>query len=288
MPRARGGPGAHAERPAAALGVGAPDLPPVGEYQRGGGIWPFMECQASPDQPANVDPEANAACQALLKRRKDEVAQHERRFERLYRIDREGVRVQRGDGSLAPVEGARAAVRATPERATLEASIPLLALPRMSAAPVESLALVARVASAAPPPPPDGGWTWVALPAPVAFEPFGDIRGALFQQAMQYGIYRVAASYQPGVPSRIEIIGYPGPMATRSLMAREGDIYVKQASLGDVCYRARSLSLLLLRSLRLRDAHLGRSSTDRRRCPSRRERRGESLREEVVFARALS
>jgi hypothetical protein len=219
------------------LGVRPPATPPVGEYQRAG-LAPFYECGhvPAPDEVIDEPLEDSAACKAVLKRAADKVAAHERRFRRVYRVDRSGVRALDDQGALVLVEGAKVVFREAGRGATLEASLPLRALPRMSAAPVASLELTARSAavptSALPPP---EGWAFVELPEPVGFEPWAALRAAVFADAEQgNGYHGSTASYHPADPLRLETLGWPGEVERRDYVARDGALYTKRLALADV------------------------------------------------------
>src|SRR5262249_35187467 len=150
------------------VGIGAdpPELPPTGEYQRGGGVMPFLECMPIPGEQNQDDPEASEACKSMRAQYQSYVAAYRARFQRVYRIDSQGVREARGD-KLAPIAGAKAASKPGRRGATAEVSLPRSALPRMSEAPVAGLLLVARAATApAPPEIEPEAWVSLALPEP--------------------------------------------------------------------------------------------------------------------------
>jgi len=117
--------------------------------------------------------------------------------------------------------------------ATVEISLPLKAMPRVTQAPLASLKLVARAATSPKPPElaPEP-WVWVTLPAPVSFEPYGELRARAFQTPDRYLAFRPHMSYQPGDPLHVETLFYPG--APTSVVAQENILYEKKASLGDI------------------------------------------------------
>jgi hypothetical protein len=117
--------------------------------------------------------------------------------------------------------------------ATLEASVPLRALPRMSAAPVTSLVLAARSVAAPALPAPEQ-WAALELPEPVGFEPWAELRALAFGAEMGTGYYRPNTSYHPAEPLRLETLSYAGEMDRRDYAARDGALYARRMSLGEL------------------------------------------------------
>jgi hypothetical protein len=238
------------------LGVGAwaPDLPRLGVYSRGG-VLDELECEfvrvelsegAHENGPPNP-PEVRAACEALIARHKQLAAAEATRFERVFKIDREGVHRVDADGALAAIPGASAAWKATPGGASVEVALPLAAMPRVAEAPLEAMRLAARaVTSAKPPALTTREWVWVTLPSPVAFEPLGDLRAKIFEQQREIEldpshsgqtIYTQpeGLSYHPATPLRVERVHYlGGEYEYTRVGASDLPLYEKRASLGDV------------------------------------------------------
>jgi hypothetical protein len=216
------------------LGVEPPPTLPVGEYQRGGGVLPFMECQRTPDMPEDApDPETTEACKRVMKSAADKVAAHEARFRTLFRLDREGVRAVDEAGAKAAVAGAQIAIKAAAKGATLEAFLPLRALPRMSEAPIPYLQVLARALSvAAKDLPKPEAWPSAPLPRPLGIEPWAALRAAVYDS--ERGFYPAGLSYHPAEPTRIESLRYPGEFVTRDYEVRDGLLYTSKVTLGDV------------------------------------------------------
>jgi hypothetical protein len=218
------------------IGGGAPSVPPIGDWQRGGGVRDF-NCEMNLGTGEANPPEAIAACHALLQRHAAFVAAHHARFERVYRVDREGVRLVKPDGTLAAIEGAKALFLATPTGATVEVALPAKALPRMSEAPLTGLGAVARAAPTVQPPAlPAALWVGLDLPAPVSFEPWAELRDRVFEEMRtRVSIGPTGLSYQPGDPLHVESISYDKGLYDTSRVSRsEETLYTKKASLGDV------------------------------------------------------
>ncbi len=231
------------------VGVGAqvPDLPLLGEYFGRMGFV-VLDCETMPvvegeegDQGYRVDPrppELADACRGLQARRAEAKAKHAARFEKLFKIDRDGVRLVGPGGALAAIEGAKSAWKAGPEGATVEVSLPLSAMPRLGEAPLVTLRLAARIAAAAPVIA-RGEWVWVELPEPVAFEPYGELRAHALRRANDVGEWLPGTisykqprtvSYQPGDALHIEAMD---SQTCNLVSAHEMSLFEKLATFGD-------------------------------------------------------
>jgi hypothetical protein len=224
------------------LGIGdvPPEVPSIGLVARAGYIVPF-DCefeqirlmegqwQKGPAKP----PEVVAACRALLSRQAELVARHGARFSRLFKIDRDGVHGASADGTLSAIEGAKAVFKAGPHGATAEVSLPLSAMPRLAQAPLTTLRLVARAVTGPKPDVVPARWVEVELPAPLTFEPFGDVRNHALHR-LEHAQRPTGFSYQPGDPLHVETMSYDAP-ETSSVVVRETPLQEKPlARLGDV------------------------------------------------------
>jgi hypothetical protein len=148
-------------------------------------------------------------CKAILARHAAFVQKYAARFSRLYRVDPSGVRALGDTGTLARIAEARAAFSTTSLLASFEATLPVRALPRMSQAPVETLRLLVVEGRADAPPRTEQGWSELAMPVPVAFEPFGELRARAFEEAPHHIIWPPPSlSYRADEPLQLETIGY--------------------------------------------------------------------------------
>jgi len=244
------------------LGIGAhvPALPDLGQP---GGRAGFVRLQCEyevscweageyndatacgPDANKPNPPEVVAECQKLLARHAELVEAHAKQFRRLFRIDRDGVRVLDPNGALVAVPGARHAWKPRAGGATMEVSLPLAALPRVAEAPLEALTLLGRaVDGAAPPEIPPDDWVRVVLPEPISFEPYGALRTEVFasqRKAEEKGpgaiIYYPdevghGLSYQPGDPLSIQYMSFG--FEVTEVTPDERLLYQKRGVLGDV------------------------------------------------------
>lgn len=211
----------------------APSVPQPAEYRHASSL--PLDCEHDSDGKP-LSPKLAAECRQIPVRHKALVAEHERAFLRLVRVDRSDVRMLGPDGALTTVEGARLAWKDQGERATIEASIPLACLPRVAEAPLTQLDLAVRPASG--PSTPEiakDDWRTITLPEPVSFEPFGDLRAALFEWLHTgMGEAPVAVSYWPGTPESVEVFGYAGPHDYNHVVAKTERLFEQRVRMGDV------------------------------------------------------
>jgi hypothetical protein len=224
------------------LGIGslAPDLPPVGEAARGGYTRPFnCEYEQVDIGEGRVEngkrnpPEVEAACKALIARHAQRTAEYNARFTRLFKVDREGARFAQEDGRLSAIEGAKALWKQGVKGATIEISLPLAALPRLSQAPLDWLRLAAAIPTSPRPAIVDAAWVWVHLPEPVSFEPHGEIRARAFHALHDRTFFSPALSYTAADPLHVETMQYNGYDRT-TVEPRVVTLYEKRATMGDV------------------------------------------------------
>jgi hypothetical protein len=227
---------AEASRDGIWLGITfpAPEAPPIGYFQRGGGVQE-LDCEVDTLTGEPLAPETAKACQALLDRHEAFVDSHQARFTRFYRIDKAGIRAAVGPGEPpAPIDGARAAFKETGDRVTIEVALPAKALPRVAEAPVESMSLVALAAAESEPHTvsPES-WVPIGVPAAVGFEPYAALRARSFVESR--GAWApLGMSYQPGDALGLEVIRYsPGANGTAIESARE-TLYRQEETLGDL------------------------------------------------------
>ncbi len=223
------------------LGDKAPDIAKIGDEARGS-FTADLECEYKKvfvgdgqmvNGPRNL-PEVIAACKALIERHAQLVAKHEERFLRRYKVDREGVRVLGPAGALTPVESAQVVSKLGDKGASsLEVSLPLAALPRLTQAPLVSIGLAVELAGPTPPAAPtQEGLGHFNLPEPVAFEPWGELRSRVLA-GIGRTFFPAGMSYQPGDPLHIETFRYP-EKDRRSVLPVVDTLYEKKATLGDI------------------------------------------------------
>ncbi len=209
------------------------------------GIW--IEDDVDPTvagPPAGPAPAAAAACQAIVDKHAKRQAAYLKRFTRSLRIEPGGVRAAGDEGELVALEGATIAWKTSPGGASVEVSLPLSAPPRLVEAPLTRLFAWARPATSEPPPPdaPLDDANALVLPAPVAFEPFAQVRARAFAGAdtQRYvassrgeAQHRwTGLSYPPGDPTHVEWVRYG--RSAQQVDVVEAVLYEKKATLGDV------------------------------------------------------
>lgn len=187
-------------------------------------------------------PDELAKCKQQLASYHSFVAAQESRFRKLYKIEKDGVKVTTPDGQLTAVLGAKVAWKKGVEKTSVEVSLPLAAMPRLAEAPLATLQLVARVASSsAPPPLPKEAWLDSNLPEVVSYEPHGDLRAALWAAANEEvhargstGMTRLrrppGLSFQPAEPLKVESV----EASDVDARVNEGTLFVSLAKLGEV------------------------------------------------------
>ncbi|MFO0549723.1 MAG: hypothetical protein U0271_15125 [Polyangiaceae bacterium] len=226
-----------------ALGSAVPPLPRIGFAGRGGYV-SDLDCEHEQiccndgyiERGPELTPEASAACHALLERDQQARADFADEFVRVYRIDAAGVSLRGADGALTPIAGAQVAFGKTGASGSLEASIPLTALPRFSQAPITTLAYLVRPLSR----PKDLAatvvrerpWVWLNLPERVSFEPLSVLRETTYANTDGATFFNPAMSYSAADPTHLRYYQHGG--SATDLVAHEADLYTKLDSFGDV------------------------------------------------------
>lgn len=147
------------------------------------------------------------------------------RFERVFRIDRQGVRLLGEESRLEAVEGAASAFVEGKGGRAIEARLPVAAYPRASSAPIVEVSVYAIAATdASPPPAPRERFTRLGTPGPVHFEPHGALRAAVCASIAKRKT-PAGFSYHPATPERFEL-------AAES--PSERTLYTRLDALGDV------------------------------------------------------
>lgn len=232
------------------LGTTPPELPfpgVVGPWGNG-----FQELVCSEVVMENCDgypcpgkdptpPDELAKCKKQLADYEAFAAAQRGRFRKVFRIDKEGVKVVSEGGQLTPVLGAKVAWKSGAQKTSVEVSMPQLAMPRVAEAPLATLHLVARLASSPVAPIlPEDAWLESHLPAIVSFEPYGDVRAAIWAVALDNinssptGMTRLrpppGLSYQPG--NGVAVEGIEASEVDAKVV--EGTLFTTAAKLGEV------------------------------------------------------
>ncbi len=234
------------------IGIGAapPEMPSLGEFVGRVGFLPW-NCEQTMVVTADdggsesygwepIPPETKAACEAAVAREAAFEIANRKRFAKVFKVDRDGVKSVSENGSLGSIVGAEAVLRRSGKGATLEISLPLAAMPRIAEAPLTTLRVVALPLSAKPPEPSMKQWIAATLPEPVSFEPYGALRAFAFRSANELGAFGAgttsfqeprALSFQPGEALEVEVMD-SGDCTV--VTPRKQTLYSKEATLGAI------------------------------------------------------
>jgi hypothetical protein len=210
-----------------ALAAPVPRVPDVGWIERGGSTHELNDerCQfeqvsgpeGSWDVGKKQPPEFVDACRALIQRHQDFVATFQARFVRRFALGANGVKALDAAGTEQSINGM--VVSAT-SSGSVEARLPLTAMPLLAQAPLVSLFAVAAAERPAQEvvPPSEGnelGWTAVKLPTPVGFGEHAELLAAMFADfgsGMPWLTGQIA--FHPAEPETIEVVHDAGPDGT--------------------------------------------------------------------------
>ncbi len=179
-------------------------------YGRTGTWWIPVDCD-----PARTDGNAINACRRML-------AGFQSKFSKTFRIDRDGMRSATSDA----IDGARATFHTTASSTTFEASLPALALPRASLAPVERV-MSSAIALSEPAPTEESPGDSFTL-APVSFAPYAKVREYVFRNFASHN----GMSYQPGDAMTVEFAHTA--MMSSDLEVKVAALFTHLESLGDL------------------------------------------------------
>ena len=199
-------------------------LPELGGFSRDGSFYKH-ECLDS------LEPAEAAACKEVVTRHAAFVAAREAEFERLFRLEKDGLRQVGKSGSLEPVPSAVVASKAKGEGMTVEVKLPLSAFPRFTQAPVSDLYLAAVPGPAAKAPKIEVEQRQQVMEGEgIRFEPYGELR-----EMARTKVFRDGFSYHPSEPNVVEIVSYPDREFGGTHLDRyERVLWEPVAKLGDV------------------------------------------------------
>lgn len=210
-----------------------PEFPPIGTYQRGGGIVP-LECDLPEDQ-RMYSPFDDDSCHSLLKNHEELQKSFAATFTRQLHLTAQAISVRMGTQE-APIANARYASKAEAGAVSFEVTLPLSALPRTTSPEVASLAVtVERAASTPPGEPNPNGLASVSFATPIRFGLDSEILGCLMQNANPNYPMTPRFSYQPGTPNQIFRVANQGGF---SIETSEVTLSTREGGLGSVEVRA--------------------------------------------------
>lgn len=210
-----------------------PELPPIGTYQRGGGIVP-LQCDM-PEGESMYQPFDNDSCHSMLEQYDQLQSAYATNFVRQFHITAQAVSVRKGDQD-APLANAEHAYKSGEGAVTFEVALPLSALPRITTPELSSLYVnVGRGGSAPPgePKPEDVGA--ITFATPLRFGLDSEMLGCLMQNGNGMMPMSARISYQPGTPNQIFLAKNSGGF---SIAMDEIPLSTRQGGLGSLEVRS--------------------------------------------------
>lgn len=211
-----------------------PELPPIGQYQRGGGIMP-LQCDLPEEEARIYTPFDNDTCHSMLAQYDELQKSYAAAFTRQLHLTAQASSVRSGDRE-APIANAQYASKAAEGAVTFELVLPLSALPRIAAPELASISIAVERASGAPPsePKPEAS-AGVSFTTPIRFGLDSEMLGCLMQNGNGMMPMTPRFSYQPGTPNQIFRVANQGGF---SIEMAEVLLSSKEASLGPLEVRS--------------------------------------------------
>ncbi|MFO0550673.1 MAG: hypothetical protein U0271_19925 [Polyangiaceae bacterium] len=215
------------------LGMPSDGLPPIGYYQRGGGL-KDINCESN----FGMEPtdESRAKCEALLKRYDDLTAEVEAKTTFAYRVEPTGVTLLQRNQAPRLLKDVKVAWQASADGARFEVAVPPALLPRAGDSPVSQLRLAALAPTTAVADlPAREALPLVTLTAPAHVVPKPELLDAAYalerHNSRSFFYYAVPRfSYQPGDGTKLEVISH-AEFDTTKVVTREEPLF---RSLGKV------------------------------------------------------
>jgi hypothetical protein len=203
-----------------------PELPPIGTYQRGGGIM-ALQCDLPEDQRMYA-PFDDDTCHGMLKQYDELQKSYAATFTRQLHLTAQAVSLRHGEQE-APVADAKYAFKTGEGAVTFEVVLPLSALPRTTTPELASLYVAAERAGSAPPNEPKSeALASVTFATPIRFGLDSEMLGCLMQNSNAIMAMTPRFSYQPGTPNHIfraaNSGGFSIEMSEVPLSSREGGL----------------------------------------------------------------
>lgn len=218
-----------------ALAFDRPGVPEIGYFMRGGGI-KSLPC-FNEEEAATMDPEDRKLCQLTLDNHTAFTDEYTERFRMLIRIQPTGASVFRGvRWDAAP--DIKVVMKPAKSGHTLEVALPAKVLPRALQAPVNDFfTYIEPYKTDKPVYRQDDAWDMISVAESVGFEPFAELRAAVFAAAETNRVSSRSykpnnLSYQPGDGLEIEDVDYDG--GSEAVSSSTEILYSKQATMGDV------------------------------------------------------
>jgi hypothetical protein len=210
-----------------------PEFPPIGTYQRGGGIVP-LQCDL-PEDERMYSPFDDDTCHRILENYDELQKAYAATFSRQLHLTATAVSARAGDQE-GPIANAKYAAKSSDGAVTFEVVLPLSALPRTASPELDSLYVTTERAGSVPPsqPNPDA-LSSVSFATPIRFGLDSEVLGCLSQNANAMMPMMPRFSYQPGTPNRIFRAANQGGF---SIETSEVTLSTREAALGSLEVRA--------------------------------------------------
>ncbi|MFO0549093.1 MAG: hypothetical protein U0271_11950 [Polyangiaceae bacterium] len=210
----------------------APELPPIGFYQRYGGVAAFDEdCERNPYTGEEWLADERGHCVEAMARYSEFRDSWNAMFVATYRIDDKGVRLF--DGSrLVSMNGASGTFKSNGADATFEVVIPAAALPHASYAPIDAAVSTMELAKSDDPPDMVRDATWSNLSfTPAYYGRLSELREIQLQQ--WYSMYGRSVAYQPGDDKVWTEASWDPAYSGEALMLAEHPVFETRAKVSD-------------------------------------------------------
>jgi hypothetical protein len=184
------------------LETDAPDFPPIGSLQRGGGIVP-LQCEATDDTQVGAAPFDADSCRSILAGYEQLEKSYAASFVRQLHLTTQALS-QRVGAQEQPLAAAKYAFLDDAGVVTFEAVLPLSALPRTLRPDLSGLSVVPeRAVSGAPSDARPKALQGVSFARPIQFGIDSELLSCLVRGTS--GVYPTTPrySYQPGLPNRV-------------------------------------------------------------------------------------
>ena len=208
------------------------ELPPIGSFQRGGGVAPLY-CDVPPEEGGYL-PFDSETCHQLLDAYEELKKSHAASFVRQLHLTARAVSIRTGEQE-EPLTAGEYAFRTEAGAVTFEAVLPLRALPRTSSAELSWLIVEPRRADSGPAAETLEGMPHVFFEPPIRFGMDSDLLACLSRADGGGWMRNPRFSYQPGVPNSVFRTGHANSFL---LETSEVTLSSREATLGSIEVRA--------------------------------------------------
>ena len=210
-----------------------PEFPPIGTYQRGGGIVP-LQCDL-PEDERMYSPFDNDSCHSLLQNHEELQKSFAATFTRQLHLTAQALSGRTG-AQEAPIPNAHYASKTEDGAVSFEVRLPLSALPRTTSNEIAGLSVTVERAGSAPPSQPNpNALASVSFGTPIRFGLDSEVLTCLLQNVNGLMPLTPRFSYQPGTPNQVFRVANQGGF---SIETTEVTLSTREGGLGSVEVRA--------------------------------------------------